>query len=93
MKCSIVFSAVPAMDLDSLYSDYSLEEQDFYAAASPHKILSGDCLVSRETSVHTLVRVCNVFTNNTTYDLQGILIIQQFQNVSSVSTLILQFLI
>jgi hypothetical protein len=32
-----VFSAVPAMDLDSLYSDYSLDEQDFYAAASPHK--------------------------------------------------------
>ncbi|XP_069681737.1 protein C-ets-1 isoform X3 [Periplaneta americana] len=35
---SVEFSeAVPAMDLDSLYSDYSLDEQDFYAATSPHK--------------------------------------------------------
>jgi hypothetical protein len=63
MKCPIViFSAVPAMDLDSLYSDYSLEDQDFYAAASPHKNFSSDSLVSLETAV-------SVCTNNSTLEL------------------------
>jgi hypothetical protein len=45
----ILFLAVPAMDLDSLYSDY---DQDFYAAASPHKNDSRDKMVSLEVVAH-----------------------------------------
>ncbi|GLG99115.1 Protein of unknown function, partial [Gryllus bimaculatus] len=33
---SLQLAQVPAMDLDALYGDYNLEEQDFYAA-SPMK--------------------------------------------------------
>jgi hypothetical protein len=39
------------MDLESLYSDYSFEDQDFYAAASPHKNFSSGNLVSLVAAV------------------------------------------
>lgn len=49
--CLIVFSAVPAMDFDSLYSDYNLDDQDFYAAVSPHNNDSRNKMVSLKNTV------------------------------------------
>lgn len=46
-----MFSAVPAMDFDSLYSDYNLDDQDFYAAVSPNNNDSRNKMVSLKTTV------------------------------------------
>lgn len=51
LRCLIVLSAVPAMDFDSLYSDYNLDDQDFYAAVSPHNNDSRNKVVSLKTAV------------------------------------------
>jgi len=39
------------MDFDSLYSDYNLDDQDFYAAVSPHNNDSRNKVVSLKTAV------------------------------------------
>lgn len=39
------------MDFDSLYSDYNLDDQDFYAAVSPHNNDSRKKMVSLKTTV------------------------------------------
>jgi hypothetical protein len=54
LRCLIVFSAVPAMDFDSLYSDYNLDDQDFYAAVSPHNNDSRNKMVSLKATVREL---------------------------------------
>lgn len=46
-----MFSGVPAMDFDSLYSDYNLDDQDFYAAVSPHNNDSRKKMVSLKTTL------------------------------------------
>ena len=39
------------MDFDSLYSDYNLDDQDFYAAVSPHNNDSRNKMVSLKNTV------------------------------------------
>lgn len=42
------------MDFDSLYSDYNLDDQDFYAAVSPHNNDSRNKMVSLKAAVREL---------------------------------------
>jgi hypothetical protein len=60
LRCFIVFSAVPAMDFDSLYSDYNFDDQDFYAAVSPHNNDSRNKMVS----LKLLFVISNISLNN-----------------------------